>query len=230
MVVPELFLPGYNRPDLHATLAQGLDGSWITRLRTIARQTGCAICLGWAERAGQAVYNAATTISADGEILAHYRKNQLFGDMEATSFTRGDSVGPVFDLGDRRTAMLICYDIEFPGHAAVLGAAGAQLILVPTANPIGSEHVQRTLVPARAHENDAVVVYANLVGPERDLTFSGLSVIAGPDGRPLAAAGALGEALLVVDLAAADAVPEVGRSALRSEYRSARLAEGPAGT
>jgi len=26
LVVPELFLPGYNRPDLHAALAQPMDG------------------------------------------------------------------------------------------------------------------------------------------------------------------------------------------------------------
>jgi predicted amidohydrolase len=73
-----------------------------------------------------------------------------------------------------------------------------------------------------------VVAYANLVGDEGDVTFGGLSVIAGPDGEPLAMAGARGEALLVVDLAAAEAVPQGLRSAQRQEYRPARMGEaGP---
>jgi len=224
LLVPELFLPGYNRPDLHAELAQPLDGPWITRLREMAAQAGCGLCLGWAERDGAAVYNAATAIGADGAILAHYRKIQLYGPMERASFARGDNLCPVFALEGRQAAILVCYDIEFAGHAAALARAGAELILVPTANPAGFEYVQRHLVPARAHENDAVVAYANLVGAEGDVTFGGLSVIAGPDGEPLATAGARGEALLVVDLAAADAVPGGLRSAQRQEYRPARAA------
>ncbi len=223
LVLPELVLPGYNRPDLHQSLAQPLDGEWITRLRAMAQEAGCGLCLGWAERDGDAVYNAATTIGPDGVVLAHYRKIQLYGPMEQASFTRGDALCPAFTLAGLKASMLVCYDIEFPGHAAALARSGVDLVLVPTANPVGFDHVQRVLVPARAHENNAVVAYANLVGPEGDLTFGGLSVIAGPDGQPLATAGARGEALLVVDLAAVDAIPPEGRSALAREYRASAV-------
>lgn len=219
LVTPELILPGYNRPDLHQTLAQTLDGGWIARLRDLARETGCGICFGWAERAGEAVYNAATVIGSDGEILSHYRKIQLFGPMERASFARGTDFGSIFTLEGSPAATLICYDIEFPGHAAALSDAGAQLILVPTANPMGFEHVQRLLVPARAHESRAVVAYANFFGSEGDTTYGGLSVIAGPDGQPLAMAGAHGEALLIADLAAVDAVRDGSKSELAQEYR-----------
>lgn len=229
LVLPELILPGYNRPDLHAALAQTLDGEWIGRLRAMARAAGCGLCLGWAEREGGAVYNAATAIGADGAILAHYRKVQLYGAMERAGFARGAALAPVFALDGRPAALLICYDIEFAGHAAALAEAGARLLLVPTANPLGFEHVPRALVPARAHESDAVVAYANYAGTEGGLRFGGLSVIAGPDGQPLAMAGARGEALLVVDLAAADAVPAEGRP-VRGEYRPARIAGPPVGS
>ena len=221
LVTPELILPGYNRPDLHRALAQPLDGDWITRLAAEARRTGCGLCLGWAERDGDAVYNAATVIGPDGRILSHYRKIQLFGAMEEASFARGSDLGPVVTLAGQHLATLVCYDIEFPGHAAALAMAGARLILVPTANPAGYEHVQRVLVPARAHETGAVVAYANYFGTERGLTYGGLSVIAGPDGQPLAMAGPRGEALLIVDLAAAEAVPDQGRATLHGAYRPA---------
>lgn len=221
LVVPELFLPGYNRPDLHARQSQPLAGEWIARMAELARRTGCGISFGWAERDGDAVYNAATLVGPDGEVKLHYRKVQLFGAMEGGSFRRGTELAPVVEFEDRRVGLLICYDIEFPGHAAALAASGADLILVPTANPVGYEHVQRALIPARAHESDVVVAYANLVGPEGDVTFGGLSTIAGPDGQPLATAGAGGEVLRVVDLAAADAVPAGIRSELATQYRPA---------
>lgn len=222
LILPELFLPGYNRPDLHASSAQPIDGEWMGRLRDMAADAGCGLCLGWAERDGDRVYNAATTIGPDGRILGHYRKIQLYGPMERASFARGDTLCAPFRIGGLRASMLVCYDIEFPGHAAALGQAGVDLILVPTANPAGFEHVQRRLVPARAHEADAVVAYANLVGPEGDVTFGGMSVIVGPDGEPLASAGTRGEAVLIVDLAAAAAIPAPLRSGQRQEYRPAR--------
>lgn len=219
LVVPELYLPGYNRPDLHRRLAQDIGGDWVGRLRAMTTRAGCGVCLGWAERDGDEVYNAASVIGPDGALLGHYRKIQLYGAMEQASFAAGSRSAAIIELDGLRVGMLVCYDIEFPAHAARLGAAGAELILVPTANPVGFEHVQRTLVPARAHENDAVVAYANLVGPEGDLTFGGLSVVAGPDAMPLATAGAYGEALLVVDLAAVSAIPETGRSAQAGRFR-----------
>lgn len=218
LVAPELLLPGYNRPDLHGSMAQDRDGAWISALRDMAREAGCGLTLGWAERAGGQVYNAATTIGADGAILAHYRKIQLFGPMERESFAAGDAAPLVFDLEGRRAGLLICYDIEFPGHAADLARAGADLVLVPTANPAGYEHVQDLLVPTRAYENRLCVAYANYCGQEAVLHFSGRSLIAGPAGRPLAAAGTT-EALLIAELPPIGAFPPDLLSTQDRDYR-----------
>ncbi|MBK4215890.1 carbon-nitrogen hydrolase family protein [Paracoccus caeni] len=205
LILPELFLPGYNQPSAHRDLSQPLDGEWSRSIAAIARNNGLAIAYGWAERDGNAVYNAASFIGPDGARLAHYRKIQLFGEMERASFTPGHDAPPVFAFKDRQLGMLICYDIEFPEHARDLAGRGAQVLLVPTANPQGFEHVQDILVPARAYENRVTVAYANYSGPDGDLVFGGGSVIAGPDGKPLASAGtATGQTVLIVDLPADD--------------------------
>lgn len=218
LVTPELLLPGYNRPDLHGSLAQPLDGPWIIRLQGMARKAGCGLVLGWAERLDERVYNTATAIGADGEILAHYRKIQLFGPMERASFTAGETAPLVFDLEGRRAGLLICYDIEFPGHAADLAAAGADLVLVPTANGAEYGHVQDVLIPARAHESRLHIVYANYCGSEAGLHFGGRSLIAGPDGRPLVAAGS-SEALLISELPALTDLPSERLSSQDLDYR-----------
>ena len=211
LVAPELLLPGYNVPEAHGALAQAMDGPWVSELRSIARRARCAIVFGWAERDSARVYNAATAIGPDGAILGHYRKRQLFGGMERDSFAPGDAMPKVFDLAGRRTGLLICYDVEFPEHARDLARRGAELILVPTANPAGYEHVQRLLVPARACENGIFVAYANYCGSENGLDFGGGSLVAGPDGAALGSAGE-DEALLFVELPRLDSYPAAQRS------------------
>lgn len=199
VVLPELILPGYNRPEEHREQAQPLDGEWCAAMRDIARKHGCAICYGWAERLGDQVFNAASVLDKTGARVGHYRKIQLFGEMERASFDFGTEAPPVFELNGVRTGLLICYDIEFPEHARALARAKAELILVPTANPVGYDHVPDLLVRARANENAAVVVYANYAGPDREIDFGGKSVIAGPDGQAVAQAGR-GPTTLIADL------------------------------
>lgn len=217
LVMPELFLPGYNRPDLHGALAQTREGPWMRRLAEMAREAGCGLTLGWAEREGAAVYNAASCLDREGRLCGHYRKIQLFGPMEGASFVPGDAHA-VFELEGIRTGLLICYDVEFAPHVRALAAQGVRLLLVPTANPEGFEHVSDLLVPARAAEADMTIAYANFCGTEGGLRFGGRSVIAGPDGRPLAAAGR-GEVLLVADLAPAAEVAEALRSRQLQDFR-----------
>lgn len=199
-LMPELFLPGYNQPDRFADLAQPQGGDWQPRLSDLCRTHGCGLTIGWAERAGDTLYNAATCLDATGTILAHYRKIQLFGPMEAAAFTPGDAYC-TFDLDGQHAALLICYDVEFAHHVQALADQGATLLLVPTANPTGFDAVADTLVPARAAENRITIAYANLCGTENGLSYGGKSVIIGPDAQPLASAGR-SETLLIADLGA----------------------------
>lgn len=218
IVFPELFLPGYNRPDLHGPLAQPQGGAWCQRLSALARAAGCGLAIGWAERDGERTYNAASCFSATGERIAHYRKIQLFGPMENTSFQPGSGYC-LFEMEGLRAALLICYDVEFAPHCRALAKQGVELILVPTANPAGFEHVSALLVPARAVEMGLTIAYANYCGSEGDINYAGRSVIAGPDGQALAVAGP-GETLLVTDLAATAAIPQTLLSRQLDDYRT----------
>ncbi len=199
VVFPELFLPGYNQPALHRRLSQPLGGDWCTCLAGLARSAGCGLTIGWAERDGDVVYNAATAFGQDGAVLAHYRKLQLFGPMEQASFAFGDTYCS-FDFDGQSCALMICYDVEFSHHLRALAKRGVTLVLVPTANSAGFENVPRLTVPAHAYTHALTIAYANYCGREGDLTFGGHSVIAAPDGSVLAAAHTT-ETLIVTDTA-----------------------------
>lgn len=197
LVAPEIFLPGYNQPDIPAR-AQTRGGPWHQRLATLARSHGCGIVIGYAERDGDQVYNSAVAIDAAGREIGHYRKVQLFGPRERSIYAAGDAVA-TFDLGGIRTGLLICYDVEFAPLVRCLAEQGADLILVPTANPEPNTHVSRLVVPAHAINHGVTIVYANYCGTEGDIAYCGASVIAAPDAAILAAAGP-GPALLIADI------------------------------
>jgi len=201
LVAPEVYLPGYNHPDI-VSLAQPRGGDWHRALAQLCRETQCGLVAGYAERDGTDVFNASVAFDARGREIAHYRKIQLYGLREQAIYRPGEAYA-VFDLNGTRAALLICYDIEFAPHVAALAARGVTLILTATANMLPFTHVSRFSVPAMAAHHAVTIVYANYCGTEGDLTYSGASVIAGPDGEPLALAGTT-PALLIADVPSPD--------------------------
>ncbi len=201
LVTPETFLPGYNVPD---PSGQALTREEATRIvAPLCRAAGCGVVLGYAERAGGTLYNAALAIDARGAVLANYRKIQLYGAREKALYTAGDAYA-TFDLEGTRAALLICYDVEFAQHVAALQRREVRLLLVPTANMLPFTHVSRATVPAHAANGGMTIVYANFCGRERDLTYAGRSLIAGPRGEIVVEAGADATALIVAEMPVPD--------------------------
>lgn len=221
LVVPELFTTGYAvGAAAVAELAEPYDGPSAREVARIATAHGLAIAWGFAERDGEAVYNAAALVDADGSRLAHHRKAHLWGEVDRAQFSPAGRPPESFALraDGTRAGLLICYDVEFPEATRRLALQDARLFVVPTANPVGCEVVQDVLLRARAAENGCALVYANYSGADEALTYNGTSMVVGPDGAVLAVAGTDEEALLVAD------VPLDGHPA-GSDYLRDRAAE-----
>ncbi len=199
LVAPEVFLPGYNRPDI-AGLAAG--DAAFSRLARAAKSANTALVFGYAEAEAGRIYNSALCYGSDGQRLAAYRKIQLYGPREKAIYFPGEAF-VTFNLAGRKLALLICYDIEFAPHVAALAAMGVEAILVPTANMAPFTHVVRHTVPAMAANHGLAIAYANYCGTEGDLTYVGGSLIAGPHGEVLAQAGEY-PALLIADVPGVD--------------------------
>ncbi len=198
VIFPELFLTGYDIGEKVVQLAETREGPSAREAATIARRNGTALLYGYPERAGGRVYNAARLVDEGGGFAANYRKTHLYGAVEKRLFHPGDRL-VVADVAGVKTAILICYDIEFPEAVRCLARAGAQLVAVPTALMRPHCRIARTVVPARAHENQLYVAYANRCGRETVLEYCGLSCVAGPRGEDLARADTM-PALLLADI------------------------------
>lgn len=198
LVFPELYLPGYNQQTLLPLLAQTIGSTWESRFADLAQKHRCGLTIGWAERDGDRLYNTASTFDASGTKLGHFRKVQLWGPTEQATFAFGDSY-TVFDLNGTKTAILICYDVEFVDHTRALADLGVSLILVPTANPEGYGEQVEMMIRANAADRGLTIVYANFCGTDNGLAFGGNSIITAPDASIMARAGK-DPALLLADL------------------------------
>jgi predicted amidohydrolase len=95
----------------------------------------------------------------------------------------------VVDTSVGRIGVFICYDLRFPELARRLAVEGAEIIVVPGEWPKPREEHWRTLLRARAIENQLFVVAANCCGVTGKLDFFGSSLIIGPKGELLAEGG-----------------------------------------
>jgi predicted amidohydrolase len=201
LVTPEMYLTGYNiGAQAVRELAQPADGAAMQQLAALARQADIALLYGYPERAADGrVYNAVQLLDRDGRALLNYRKTHLFGELDRALFSPGDEHFPVVELDGWRLGALICYDLEFPENTRRLAMAGANLIVVPTANMVPFEFVANVTVRSRAFENHCYVAYANYTGREAGIEYCGRSSVAGPTGEH-SLMSATQEGLLLVGL------------------------------
>lgn len=200
LVAPELATTGYGAGDLVHTLAEASNGRQVSELARIAARHGITVVAGFAERAGNVVYNSAALVRPDGR-RAIYRKYHLYGPYERGLFAPGDRAPELVDVDGVKVGLLICYDVEFPESVRHLSRAGADLVVVPTALPEG-EHaafIAGKILPVRAFENQIPIVYANHAGSDGRFTYAGRSCIAMPDGSLAAEAPSDRGMLIVAD-------------------------------
>ena len=122
LVLPELFVSGYNIGPLVETLAETVDGASAKVIAGLAKKYNMAIHYGFAERHKDGLYNAVQCIGPTGEQLGHYRKQLLPPGFEANHFSRGQQLG-LFEWQGFKIGMLICFDAEFPELARLVGKA-----------------------------------------------------------------------------------------------------------
>ncbi|MEF3081932.1 carbon-nitrogen hydrolase family protein [Luteimonas sp. SMYT11W] len=156
------------RVDTIASLAavQRYRDDWLTLFAGLARDTGMHIVAGsfLVDIGGGRYRNRSDIFSPDGG-HGWQDKLQLTGFEKKTGVIEPGDALKVFDLGDVRAGIAICYDIEFPLPARTQWDAGARLLLVPscTDTAAGATRV-RVGCLARALENRCFVAQSVTAG------------------------------------------------------------------
>ena len=129
------------------------------------------------EQDGDRIYNTASVINPQGELVGRYRK--LFPFRPYEDGVEGGTDFTVFDVPNvGRFGVSICYDLWFPETARTLAALGVEVILHPTLTGTIDRDVELAIVRATAAQNQCFVFGINGFGD----CGNGRSIIVGPSG------------------------------------------------
>ncbi len=103
-------------------------------------------------------------------------------------FEAGKQVQPIRLYPEATVGGLVCYDLRFPEVARRQCRQGANILLVSAQWPMARIQQWRTLLQARAIENQCFVIAANGCGRWDHLQLGGNSMLVAPDGEILGAA------------------------------------------
>jgi predicted amidohydrolase len=184
VVLPEMFATGFSmaadRVSRHAEDTRAV-------LAEVATTHGLWMLGGYAEPGADRPRNAAALFAPDASESLRYRKIHPFSlGGENRVFAGGTSLGTA-DVEGVRVTPLICYDLRFPEPFRI-AAADTDLFVVIANWPAARRDAWRTLLRARAIENQVYVLGVNRVGEGDGLLYAGDSALVDPLGETIASA------------------------------------------
>lgn len=186
VVLPEMWPCGFAYRNLNQ-LALRTEGI-VEELLGLSARHKLVIVGSMPEPNGDKVFNTVYVVD-NGRLSGVYRKIHLFSLLgEDNAFSGGDS-WLLAETTIGRVGVIICYDLRFPELSRRLALEGAEVICVPAQWPLPRQDHWRTLLRARAMENQLFVVACNACGPIGRLDFFGMSMIIDPKGDVLAETG-----------------------------------------
>jgi omega-amidase len=188
VLFPELWPTGYDLENAEQ-YATGLDEGFFTELAALARENAIHICGSLLSMQDGRYHNTAPLFSPAGKCPGHYSKIHLFRLMDEDKYLAAGQAAPVFDLPWGKSAIAICYDLRFPELFRRYALAGARIIFLPAEWPYPRLEHWRTLLQARAIENQLFIAACNRVGESKGERFFGHSAVYDPWGRLVIEAG-----------------------------------------
>jgi len=182
VVLPEMFATGFSmRAEVTVSFAVEVRGF----LADLAARHQVWVIGGFAEHGDQRPANACGVFDPAGKEVLHYRKIHPFSAAgELKHYEAGKDIGTV-EIDGVRVTPLICYDLRFP-ELFRLTAATTDLFVVIANWPTRRAYAWRTLLAARAIEDQAWVLGVNRVGDATGYPHRGDTSLVDPWGKVVA--------------------------------------------
>lgn len=167
VVLPELFTTGFitdNDTDA-SQLAERNSGETVRLLHKLSSERQVAFCGSFmASTAGQ-LYNRAFFIEPNGDDTFYDKKHLFTYGNEDKVYHHGHTLSPIIRYRGMNIKLVVCYDLRFPVFCRNVN--NNYDILIVVANwPVSRQSVWRTLLTARAIENECYVCGVNRSGTD----------------------------------------------------------------
>jgi omega-amidase len=179
IILPEMFNTGFTMSA--ELLAEPMDGKTMQWMQQVAKKYDCVVTGSIIITEDDKFYNRLIWMQADGT-YKHYDKRHLFAlGKEHHTYTAGTEK-LIVELKGWKICPVICYDLRFPVWLRNRDADYDMLIVVANWPEKRALH-WRTLIPARAVENQSYVIGVNRVGHDgNEVYHSGDSTCISPNG------------------------------------------------
>ncbi len=180
MIFPEMTLTGFSMDSLK-TCCDEADRDFFA---AIANRFSCAVTYGSVENG----FNCQRTLDKNGNDIACYRKIHLFSFAGEDKFYSKGGETLTFELNGARITPFICYDLRF-AYLFWDKAAETDIFLVNASWPASRSLHWKSLLRARAIENQAFVIGVNRTGSDPKASYSGDSAVYSPLGEAVLECG-----------------------------------------
>ena len=182
IVLPEMFSTGFSmQPE---KFAETMDGPTIEWMRSLSAEKKAILTGSIIIKEDEKYYNRLIWMLPNGE-LGYYDKRHLFAFAGEDQHYSAGNKRLIASVKGWKINLQICYDLRFPVWARQQGEEYDVLLYV--ANwPEKRNHAWKTLLTARAIENQCITMGLNRVGLDgNNIAHSGDSLIVGPLGEVL---------------------------------------------
>lgn len=179
VLLPEMFSTGFS---MNKQLAETMDGDTIHWMRSTAKQEGRIICGTVMIAEHSQFFNRLIWMLPNGQ-FHYYDKRHLFAyGAENTVFSPGNK-RLIVQANGWKFCLMVCYDLRFPVWCRQQILEPFDVLVFLANWPERRSHAWRTLLQARAIENQCYVIGVNRVGTDgQDVLHSGESMIVNPLG------------------------------------------------
>lgn len=182
ILLPEMFTTGFSTEP--QPIAQKMDGPAISWMQDMAERCNSDIVGSMIIEDRERYYNRLAWVKPDASVLTYDKKHLFSFAGEDKKYSPGtDQL--VVELNGWKIATFICYDLRFPIWSRNDKQRYDIAVYIASWPEKRSEH-WKTLLRARAIENQAYVIGLNRVGEDgNNISYSGDSMIIDPLGEIL---------------------------------------------
>jgi omega-amidase len=184
-IFPEMTLTGFTMKSKE--MSETIQGESFRFFSSIAKEKAANIFAGIIERKNNLTYNTLIHIKSDGNLVKLYRKIHPFSYSGENDNYNAGSKPAYTKIKSWKIGLTICYDLRFPELYRKYGRKRAHLIVNIANWPDTRIEHWRTLLKARAIENQCYVAGVNRVGKDPKLNYVGFSSVFDPMGKEIVA-------------------------------------------
>lgn len=176
---PEMSFTGFS---MNTSLTREDDNYTFLKMVGFAKKYSICIGFGWTNKLDGLCENVYSILDKEGNLISRYSKIHPFSYSGEDKYFVGGNKIVSYHINNIPCSTFICYDLRFPEVFRLI-SDDVHFIILPACWPASRSEHWKTLLRARAIENQIYILAINCQGDINGMYYSGDSCIINPCGE-----------------------------------------------